>query len=75
MKTLTDKPCPIMFEYSYLPKFLGDSIEEMATLIYDLGYRAWSWDGSYVAPDAKAFLACYPHDTSYDVVLIHSSQK
>lgn len=74
-ETLREKPCPIMFEYSFLPKFLGDSIEEMAELIYSMGYRAWAGDGSYVAPDAKAFLQFYPHDTSYDVMLIHSSQR
>ncbi len=75
LKTLTHKPCPIHFEYSYLPGLLGDTKEEMADIIYGLGYRAWSGDGAYVAPDVKAFLACYPKDTSYDLMLIHSSQR
>jgi len=70
METLSSSSPTILFEYSYLPTFLGDSIEEMADLIYGFGYRAWSMDGSYCARTAADFLTCYPEHTSYDVVLL-----
>lgn len=67
---LTRKRPPIQFEYSYLPTFLGDSVEEMARLIYGLGYQAWSMDGSYRSPTADDFLDNFPEGSSYDVMLL-----
>tara|TARA_R110000868_G_scaffold332033_1_gene592985 strand:- start:778 stop:1464 length:687 start_codon:yes stop_codon:yes gene_type:complete len=75
LKTLSKKPVPIYFEYSYLPTFLGDSIEEMVALIYKLGYQAWSIDGKYVAETKEAMIGHYPQHTSYDVILVHRDQK
>ena len=75
LNTLSNKPVPIYFEYSYLPTFLGDSIDEMVSFIYKLGYQAWSIDGKYVAETKEAMIAHYPQHTSYDVVLVHRDQK
>jgi len=73
VETLKRKPCPIMFEFSYLPQYFGDSVREMLDLIYSLGYQMWSMDGCFCARDASICLKHYPAHTSYDVMLIHRS--
>jgi len=71
---LSEFPVPMYFEYSYLPKLLGDSVEEMCRLIYELGYRAVCMDRGYFSPDWKDMLKYLPYNTSFDIMLIHESQ-
>jgi FkbM family methyltransferase len=75
-KTLAKAKCPIFIEYSYLPeRFFGYPKERFVNLIYNLGYKAYSQDGKYCAETPKDMLACYPHHTSYDIVLLHNDFK
>lgn len=74
-KTLRKNPASIYFEYSYLPTFLGDKIEDLVSLIYNLGYRAWALDGNYVAETEADMLKHYPAHTSYDLMLVHRDRK
>lgn len=72
VNTLARKKCPIYMEYSYLPeRFYGYPKENFVNLIYYLGYQAYSVDGLYCADTPEKMLECYPHHTSYDVMLIH----
>lgn len=71
-QVLGRKKCPIFMEYSYLPeRFFGYPSGEFVKLIYDLGYKANSIDGVYCAETPEQMLKCYPHHTSYDVMLVH----
>lgn len=69
---LKSHPVPMLFEYSFLPQLLNDSIEDMCRLIYDLGYEAVSLDGKYRCPSAKEMMehSNFPHNTSYDLLLL-----
>lgn len=70
--TLNKTKCPIYMEYSYLPeRFFNYPKEKFVKLIYDLGYQAHSIDGMYCAETPEKMLECYPHHTSYDVMLVH----
>ena len=70
-----DNAPPIQFEYSYLPTFLEDSIPEMVSLIYELGYQAYSMDGSFMCPEPGDMLRWYPEHTSFDIMLIHRNNR
>lgn len=61
---------PRLFEYSYLPRLLGDSIEEMCHLIYAFGYEAVSMNGVYRCPDAADMIRNFPESSSYDIMLL-----
>jgi FkbM family methyltransferase len=70
--TLNKTKCPIYMEYSYLPeRFFNYPKEKFVKFIYDLGYQAHSIDGMYCAENPEKMLECYPHHTSYDVMLVH----
>jgi FkbM family methyltransferase len=70
IKTLSQNPIPMVFEYSFLPTLIGDSIEEMCRLIYALGYKAVSMDGSLTCQSAEQMISHYPAHTSFDIMLI-----
>jgi len=74
VQTLRRKPCPIYFEFSYMPqRFFGESVSEMCDLIYSLGYRACSLDGAFVCKSAEEMMDFYPEHTSFDIMLLHES--
>lgn len=75
IRLLSRNPCPILFEYSGLGSLVedpifGDPVVPMLELIYDLGYRMWSMDGSFCAKDPFTALKHYPKHSSYDVMLL-----
>lgn len=74
-KFLESQCPPIMFEYSYLPELLGDSVEEMCRFIYELGYKAVSMNGRFECPDWQSMWACYPAHTSFDIMLMPQEWK
>lgn len=61
---------PMLFEFSYLPRLVGDSIEEMCNLIYAYGYEAHSMRGNYKCPDAADMMRNFPEHNSYDIMLL-----
>jgi FkbM family methyltransferase len=69
-KTLSRHPCPIMFEYSYLGELFDLPPRPMVDFIYDIGYRAWSMDGKYVAETPDDMIRNYPQGSSYDIMLM-----
>jgi FkbM family methyltransferase len=71
IKTLERAKCPIMFEFSYVPTFLHENMDEMCRLIYSLGYQAWSMDGKYCAKGVQEMFSNLPWHSSYDVMLVH----
>lgn len=73
MHTLSKYHPPMLFEYSFLPQRLGDSIEAMCKLIYDMGYKAHANDGSFVCPDWESMLYHLPEHSSFDITLLHKS--
>lgn len=71
VETLGRSKPPILFEYSFLLEKIGDGLNNMSSLIYGLGYQAWSMDGKYCAKTERDFINCYPAHTSFDCMLIH----
>lgn len=70
---LSNNTPPMLFELSSLPRLLGESVENMCRMIYDLGYYAVSMDGSYVCQNASDMISNIPIDSSYDIMLIPKS--
>lgn len=70
MNTLQLHHPPMIFEYSFLPGLIGDSVDEMAMLIYRLGYRAVSMDGRCECFSPQQMLDQFPAHTSFDIMLL-----
>lgn len=61
---------PMLFEFSYLPTLLGDSIAEMCEFIYGVGYVAVSLDGLFYCETWQEMVDHCPEASSYDIMLL-----
>ena len=61
---------PILCELSKYIELLGTSAEKFARLVFDLGYKFVSMDGKFECSTWKELAPYYPHDTSFDVMLM-----
>jgi len=59
----------IMLEISYLPKFFGDSCEELMTMAMADGYKAESMFDGRIFDTAAEFMPMFPWNTSFDLIL------
>lgn len=66
---------PIMVELSALAKIIGMRPEGALVKLYAMGYKAHSMDGSYCAETFLDAMKCFPWNSSYDVMMIHSDFK
>lgn len=70
LATHASKLPPILFEFSYLPTLLGDSIPEMCAWIYAIGYVAVSLDGLFYCETWQEMADHCPEASSYDIILL-----
>jgi FkbM family methyltransferase len=61
---------PVHMELSALSAKVGDAAEAPLKAMYDLGYKAHSLDGRYVAETYEKAMLHFPYHTSYDVIML-----
>lgn len=75
IKTLTEFKPSMYFELSNLAEHHGFSVKRMLNCLYEIGYKAWSVDGSFCCPSVDEMIRLFPYDSSFDVMFIHPDGK
>lgn len=73
-KRLLAARVPMYFEFSFLPKNCGDTVEELIALIFDAGYWVFPLLPERVLEVLRTpqeLLAIFPWNTSWDASLVH----
>lgn len=69
-ETISKFQPPIMCELSCWPERIGENPQRFIEHIFSLGYAIYSMDGKNKFTTWKEVEPCYPHDESFDVMLI-----